>query len=409
MTQDNALKVLQSGKNVFLTGEPGSGKTYTINLFTNWLRGQDKRFAVTASTGIAATHINGLTIHSWCGLGIKDHITDQHIAAIMGKSFLVRKMTNAQVLIIDEISMLSAETLDNVDRILRHVRDNNMTDRPFGGLQVIFVGDFFQLPPISKKGPVKFAFEAESWKAANPTVCYLTEQHRQSDQEFLDILTAMRSGTITENHKDILRQTKSFFKPSTKLYTHNVEVDQLNQTELSKIDGEERTYKMTEEGVPFLCSVLKKSCLSPEKLVLRIGAEVMFTRNNFDEGYVNGTLGKVIEYGSNGMPIVLTRDGQRIMARYAEWSIEDTVASISQVPLRLAWAITVHKSQGMSLDEAAIDLEKAFEFGQGYVAISRVRSLDGLHLEGINDKAFQMHPKVIEKDKEFRSQSEGIN
>lgn len=413
MTQDKALEILKTGANVFLTGEPGSGKTYTVNKFIEWCKQNGKRVAVTASTGIAATHINGKTIHSWCAMGIKEKVTEADIATIMTKPYAVEAMEDADVLIIDEISMLSGNALDNVDLILQKVRTSFMDTKPFGGLQVVFVGDFFQLPPVSKRGvePAKFAFESEAWKNAALTICYLTEQHRQEDKDFLEVLTQMRSGKITEGSKFLLKN-KAFGakeRPETKLFTHNLEVDDLNRTELMKIDGEERTFVMESGGVPFLVDTLKKQCLSPERLVLRVGAKVMFTRNNFEEDYVNGTLGTVVDYTSNGMPIVETKDGRIICVKYAEWSIEDTKAWISQVPLRLAWAITVHKSQGMSLDEACIDLSKCFEYGQGYVALSRVRSLAGLCLDGINDHAFLMHPKVVEMDKEFRKLSEENN
>lgn len=406
MRQSDALKVLKSGKNVFLTGEPGSGKTYTVNQFTSWLEASYRPYAVTASTGIAATHIEGVTIHSWTGLGIKELITDQHVEDIKEKEYLVRKMMSAEVLIIDEISMLSAQAIDNIDRILRGVRTPFMAEsKPFGGLQIVFVGDFFQLPPVAKDGrKVQFAFESEAWKLASPEVCYLTEQHRQSDELFLEILTSMRKGNVKQSHKDALLR-KPDIKPETKLFTHNVEVDRINNEELGKIDGEQKIFLMTDGGNSFLVETLKKNCLSPQRLVLRIGAVVMFTRNNFDVGYVNGTLGTVTGY-RNGSPVVRTKDGQVIEVDVAEWGIDDGRAWIRQIPLRLAWAITVHKSQGMSLDAARIDLSKAFEYGQGYVAISRVRTLEGLYLEGMNERALEMHPKIVEADAGFRVQSE---
>ena len=321
----------------------------------------------------------------------------------------MRKILNIKVLIIDEISMLHANTLDMVEEVLRQARKESFEEKPFGGIQVVFVGDFFQLPPVSKKAASKFAFEGYAWKSADPVVCYLTEQHRQEDDEFLKILTAMRSGKVKPIHKKNLANKSSKELQPTRLFTHNLEVDAINNAKLLEIDGEEREFVMECSGVPYLVEVLKKSCLSPEHLKLRVGAVVMFTRNNFEEEYVNGTLGTVVEFADNDMPVVETKDGRRITARYAEWSIEDTVAVVSQVPLRLAWAITVHKSQGMSLDSASIDLSKTFEYGQGYVALSRVRSLKGLHLEGINDLAFEMHPRVVEQDKIFRQLSDNID
>ena len=165
---------------------------------------------------------------------------------------------------------------------------------------------------------------------------------------------------------------------------------------------------MTFSGQQDVADILRRSCLAPEKLVLKKGAQVMFVKNNFDEGYVNGTQGTVVDFDSEGFPIVKTFSGQKILARYAGWSIEEdnkVVAQISQIPLRLAWAITVHKSQGMNLDAAQIDLSKCFLEGMGYVAISRLRSFAGLKILGINDLAFCVHEKAIDMDKEFREDS----
>jgi len=404
MTQDRALEILKSGVNVFLTGEPGAGKTHTVNRFVEWMRMQGRGYAITASTGIAATHIGGTTIHSWAGMGIKRKISENAIATLQSNEFTMRRICSPRVLIIDEISMLDATFIDNLDYVLQEVRQSPL---PFGGMQVIFVGDFFQLPPVVKEGEMRFAFESDSWKAAAPQVCYLTEQHRQSDGEFLDILSSMRAGTITEAHKARLAKAikEPEDQPETCLFTHNVDVDRVNEVELGRIEGEAHSFRMESGGVPFLVERLKSSCLAPETLMLKVGATVMFVRNNFDEGYVNGTIGHVVGFDGFGYPVVETKDGRRIVPEMAEWKIEEhgrSVAHIRQIPLRLAWAITVHKSQGMSLDAASVDLSRAFECGQGYVAISRVRTLEGLHLEGINEKAFEMHPKVVEMDKIFR-------
>lgn len=402
MTQSEALEILKSGKNVFLTGEPGSGKTHTIGLFTEWLREQGREYAVTASTGIAATHINGTTIHSWAGIGIKRET--KNIDVNRFHEIMVKNIQRAKTLIIDEVSMLDATTIDLVDFVLRELRAGWGA---FGDIQIVFVGDFFQLPPVvTDSTKTFFAFESDAWKKAAPVTCYLTEQHRQSDQVFLEILSSMRNGTTTPNHRKILMEKViAASKDATILYTHNVDVDRVNDDELAKLGGETRTNRASVSGIPFLVERLMKSCLSPEMLRLKVGARVMFTKNNFDVGYVNGTIGVVTRF-RNGNPVVLTSWGEEIYPEPERWTFEEygiTKASFTQIPLRLAWAITVHKSQGMSLDEAVVDLSKAFEYGQGYVAISRVRSLSGLTLTGLNDKTFMMHPKVIEQDKIFRA------
>lgn len=413
MTQDDALDILKSGANVFLTGEPGSGKTHTINAYIRYLKEHGISPSVTASTGIAATHIGGMTIHSWSGIAIKRYLSAQDLDEMGMREPLVRRMRAAQVLIIDEVSMLDGRTLGMVDLVAQTLRRN---EEPFGGLQVVLVGDFFQLPPIAarEEGPAQFCFDAPAWQRLNPIVCYLSEQHRQEDVTFLSTLTAIRRGEIDESVYECFeeRRTDPEDHPEgvPRLYTHNIDVDARNAEELAAIEEDTHVYRMLTQGKANLIEQMKKSCLSPETLELKEGAAVMFTKNNFDAGYVNGTLGIVtgIEEDTE-YPIVTTRDGETITVQPAEWAIEDegkVLARINQIPLRLAWAITVHKSQGMSMDAAIMDLGRAFEYGQGYVALSRVRSLSGLHLLGMNQRALEVHPLVLMKDRLFREQSD---
>lgn len=409
MTQDKALEVLKSGANVFLTGEAGAGKSYTIERFIEWAEKAGKSVAVTASTGIAASHIDGCTIHSRSGLGIRRGLTEEQVQGVGRNPFVVEKIKGTDVLIIDEISMLDAVTVNDISNILKVVHGKL---QQFGGIQVIFVGDFFQLPPVvkDKRDEMRFAFESEAWIGAQPEICYLTEQHRQNDMEFLAILSAMRRGQVTSEHKKTLLACQTTERPETKLFTHNEDVDRLNKSELDKLPGKLHTFTMQEWGVEKLIETLKRGCLSPEKLELKEGAKVMFTRNNTSAGYVNGSIGEVIRFTKQGDPVIKLATGLEIIPELAEWKYrqkkgqkKETKAYIKQLPLRLAWAITVHKSQGMSLDFAEVDLSRAFEFGQGYVAISRVRSLAGLHLSGINNQtSFMMHPRVLEMDIKFR-------
>jgi hypothetical protein len=259
-----------------------------------------------------------------------------------------------------------------------------------------------------------FAFHSPAWKSAHIVVCYISEQHRQSDREFLSLLSAIRSDSVIEDHLEILSDRTithdGIPEGITKLFSHNADVDRINNEEIARIDGGVHTFDMESQGPEKLVLGLKKGCLSPERLVLKIGASVMCTKNNPIEGYANGTLGTVIGFDSDeGNPIIETRDGREIVMAPAEWVLEDDGkirARIVQIPLRLAWAITVHKSQGMSLDAAAMDLSGVFEFGQGYVALSRVRSLSGLYLLGINDRVFRVHPEVLDRDAMFREESE---
>ena len=425
MTQAEALAILKTGANVFLTGEPGSGKTHTINEYVKYLRTHGIKPAVTASTGIAATHIGGLTIHSWSGIGIKHRLTKSDLQTIRDNRRVVGRMRKTKVLIIDEISMLSAETFASVERVCRAVLHPN---QPFGGLQVVLVGDFFQLPPIQRRAiatndqnffsdlaedSALFAFGSPTWRELDLTVCYLLEQHRQEDLEFLSALNAIRRNQETEVARACFSTrivTSMPEQSATKLFPHNANVDQINQEELIKLSGEGRTYMMHSHGSPHLVESLMRHCLSPQTLKLKIKAKVMFTKNDPEGKFVNGTLGEVVDFDSvSSQPIIRTRHGQTITAEPAEWVIDDEIkvlASISQYPLRLAWAITVHKSQGMSLDAAIMDLRQCFEYGQGYVALSRVRTLEGLYLLGFNDRALEVHPIVAEQDAHFRAASE---
>lgn len=411
MTQDQAFVILTTGANVFLTGEPGSGKTHTINRYVAWLREHGIEPALVASTGIAATHIGGMTVHSWAGIGILDFLTPRDLDRIVGTERVAKRIAKAKVLIIDEVSMLAANLLGMVDAVCRAVRRN---DAPFGGLQTVLVGDFFQLPPVSRKeGSVHYAFRSAAWMKLDPVVCYLDEQHRQDDTAFLALLSAIRTDAVDEDHVSILASRISTHAdvPSgaVKLFSHNVDVDRINNVQLAKLPGKPKEYAMAATGPEHLVASLVRSCLSPEKLVLKPGAAVMFTRNNPLARFANGTTGTVVgfEKGS-GLPIVETRDGAMITAEPMTWVIDDQgkpLASLLQVPLRLAWAMTIHKSQGMSLDCALMDLSATFEFGQGYVALSRVRRLSGLYLLGCNQKALQVHPEILEQDREFRAAS----
>ncbi len=436
MTQQEAITLLKMGKNVFLTGPAGSGKTYVLNSYITYLKERGVDVAITASTGIAATHLGGMTIHAWSGIGIKDNLSARDLDYLEQQQYLWKRFDKVRVLIIDEISMLKNSTLDMVDRVCKAFKRNQ---KPFGGLQVIFSGDFFQLPPVERYSPkaqmeqiplytdssdeimyefedeikTPFAFTAQSWKDADLHVCYLKEQHRQDDMTLLKVLNEIRSGEVSDDVRELLLEkiTEKDIEDVTKLYTHNIDVDRYNLEQLELIDGEEQIYEMTSHGKASGVEALKRGCLSPEELWIKVGALVMFVKNNPIAGYVNGTIGEVIGFNTDGFPIVQTKEGKEFVAVPQPWAIEDQgkiLAEIYQVPLRLAWAVTIHKSQGMTLDTAHIDLSQAFVAGQGYVALSRVRTLDGLYLKGINRQALEVHPGVLTIDKKFQELSDII-
>lgn len=401
---------MMSGANVFLTGAPGAGKTYTLNLFIKRAKRQGKRVAVTASTGIAASHLGGTTIHSWSGMGILDQLSTDDLKRLGSSDRLIKRYNSTDVLVIDEVSMLHGQRLDMINQLAKVLRGN---DAPFGGLQVILVGDLFQLPPVSRDASnFDFAHLSNAWQELNLKICYLTEQHRQSESnDLLALLKAMRADVFDVIHEEMLRQRLQQ-KPQdhivlTRLFSHNVDVDSINQRHLAALTGSSHTYKSQAKGGKAKVEQLAKSLLAPEELELKVDAEVMFVANNFSEGFVNGSRGRVIAF-KNGFPLVQLLNGRKIEVEPHSWSLmEDgkTRAEIKQLPLRLAWAITIHKSQGMSLDAAEIDLSQAFTPGMGYVALSRVRSLEGLYLKGINNMALSMHPQIHEFDSRIQQSS----
>jgi len=413
MTQDQALKIMKTGVNVFLTGSAGSGKTYLLNKYISYLASHNIPCAVTASTGIAATHMNGMTIHSWSGIGIKNFLGEKELDQLEEKKYLWKRFEKARVLIIDEISMLHASQLDMLEKICRRFKRNN---KPFGGLQIILSGDFFQLPPINKQNENNesgMVFNGKSWQVLNPAICYIEEQHRQEDDILTQILNTIRENKIEEKHFNLLKdrvgiKLKNEIK-ATKLYTHNINVDEINDIELSQIEKEEKVLVMTSNGPEPLVDLLKKSCLAHEKLKLKVGAEVMCIKNNFEVGYVNGSRGKIVDFEKEtGNPIVALYNGKKVILKPEIWAIEEDgkiKASISQIPLRLAWAITIHKSQGMSLDNALIDLSQTFAYGMGYVALSRVRTLEGISLVGLNYNALRVDPVILEFDQDLKNKS----
>ncbi len=473
MRQSSALDILKTGQNVFLTGSAGSGKTYTLNQYIDYLRARRVPVAVTASTGIAATHMNGTTIHSWSGIGIKDELSERDLSNLARKQFLADRLKETAVLIIDEISMLHAKQLNLVNEVLKHVRKK---EAPFGGIQVVVAGDFFQLPPIGSKGESnrdKFAFMSEAWLDAKFRICYLSEQHRQVSAEanggldLDDILNQVRRQEVTFEAIAALENTfdQDVDIKRTRLYTHNLNVNKINDKELAELKGEMKRFEATFEGDGKLVDTLKKTVRTQDDLILKVGAKVMFIKNNNELGVSNGTMGELIGFAAvkvddqkskdkakndakadmaadevmslededsdqddsdklannkkakakakakekpssaQKMPVVRLNSGREVIAEPEEWIIEDetgdVLASYEQVPLCLAWAITIHKSQGMTLDAAEIDLSRTFELGQGYVALSRLKSLAGLKLLGMNTMSLQLDPLARGADKRF--------
>lgn len=410
MNQGLALEVMLSGESVLLTGPAGSGKTFLLNQFIRLAKGEGKHVSVTATTGLAATHLGGTTIHSWAGIGIADELPQgfaDHVSK--GRREIIEK---TDVLIIDEISMLHDYRLDMVDEACRLIRRK---DQPFGGIQIILAGDFFQLPPINRgdKRAGGFVVDSQVWQELDPVICYLQEQHRQDDEALLDILNAMRAGDVRRRHAEQLLERVDVEPKSddvlTELHTVNIDVDKLNQQKLAEINNDEYGFTQVTTGAANYVENLQRSVLAPADLRLKKDAHVMTVKNSPDKRYVNGSLGKVVDFepGTN-YPVVEFLNGRQATIQPDTWELRDgdkKRASISQVPLRLAWAITVHKSQGLTLDAARIDLRKAFVEGMGYVALSRVKSLSNLYLHGINKLALQVSSEAQQIDERLRQKT----
>ena len=409
MDQELALAILLSGWSALLTGAAGTGKTYLLNTFIAQARKRGKKVSVTATTGLAATHLGGNTIHSWSGIGVSDHLPNNFFERLSKTRRDVISKTD--VLIIDEISMLHDFRLDMIDKVLRTVREN---DQPFGGIQLVMSGDFFQLPPVNRPNEQGggFVVYSDAWQELQPAVLYLERQYRQNDEQLLEILTALRTGDVRRHHVEALLARTEVEPPDgdiTELHTVNVDVDDINIQKLAELPGEERSYQQTTTGSKIYVENLQRSVLAPENLVIKLGALVMAVKNSPQKLYANGSIGTVVDFEPlTEYPVVEFRDGRRVTMVPDVWELRDGErkrASISQVPLRLAWAITVHKSQGMTLDAAKIDLRKAFVEGMGYVALSRVRDLDNLYLYGINRRALEVSPDALAIDEVLRQAS----
>ncbi len=410
MKQAIALEILCEGESALLTGPAGTGKTFVLNKFIQIAKAEGKKISVTATTGLAATHLGGATIHAWSGIGIADELKPG-FADHMSKSRreIIEK---TDILIIDEISMLHDFRLDMIDEVCRVVRRR---DEPFGGIQIVMSGDFFQLPPVNRNDTRVggFVVSSEVWRELDPTVLYLEEQFRQDDEALLGILTAMRDDDIRRHHVETLlaRTEVAPDDPQniTELHTVNIDVDSINHTKLKALNTEEFSFQQFTTGGQNYVESLQRSVLAPAELTLRKGALVMAVKNSPQRTYANGSIGTVVDFEpGTEYPVVEFRSGRTVTMVPESWELRDgdkKRASISQIPLRLAWAITVHKSQGMTLDAARIDLRKAFVPGMGYVALSRVKNIENLYLYGINRTALTISEDALAIDSVLRDKT----
>lgn len=398
------IESVRAKHNVCITGAAGTGKSFILKM----IKDHFPFVHLTASTGVASVNISGVTIHSWSGIGRATLPLEEIVRFInSGPGTKIRRqIKKAKLLAIDEISMISASIFNLLNQVFKQIREN---DHAFGGIQLVVLGDFFQLPPVSKDNHIDFCFESEAWDEGNFKIFELTEIFRQSDLKFIQLLNNIRHASLNQQDIELLNQRSCLPEPGitpTLLVTHNYQADKINYEMLHNLTNTaEYRYKMQESGKETQINTLKKNCLALEELILKKDAQVMMLKNSLQKhGIINGSIGTIIDFSKDNLPIVKFRNGGIHTISPEEWNIEifnettreiEVIATVKQVPLILAWAITIHKSQGMSLDHVVCDLSQIFAEGQAYVALSRVRSLEGLYIKGLKTSLLKAHPKVI--------------
>jgi len=398
--QNRVLEAVKRGKNIFFTGSAGTGKSFLLKKILGALP-PHHTFA-TASTGVAACHIGGTTLHAFAGIGSGKNPLQQCID-LASRPRVAQQWRACRHLIIDEISMVEGDLFDKLEAVARVVRKS---DDPFGGIQLILCGDFLQLPPVTRPGETrKFCFQAGSWSKCVSSTMQLTDVKRQSDQAFISILQKIRKGLCPDYVTKALLDTRhnKIEKDgviATRLCTHKVDVEDLNVSSLKQLEGDSKIFQSTdsEEGYS---SMLDTQCPVPAKLELKLGAQVILCKNlDVQRGLVNGARGVVTGYdGKNhGNPIVKFVCGVTDTMKTSRFIIRVGPGSTvvrRQIPLKLAWAISIHKSQGMTLDCVEISLAKVFETGQAYVALSRAKSLEGLRVLDFTKACVRVDPRVL--------------
>ena len=391
---------IRDGRNILVTGSAGTGKSRLLKELSTIYKGE---LPVCGSTGIAAVQVGGLTLHSWAGLGLGEGSAEQIAGEILQRQgAALGRIKKAKRLALDEVSMIHGELFEKMDEVFRIVRKN---PAPFGGVQLILFGDFLQLPPVARGKPQAFAFQSAAWERAAIETGMLTQVFRQQDADFSTALNCIRMGEVSEETERMLRSRYQVSdpKPGTRpviVHSHNADVDRENDSLLGGLVGKIEEYVARDSGQAGALANLQKNCLAPGVLRLRKGAQVMLLKNIDPEiGLANGSIGIVEDFvPSNRRPVIRFQNGVRWESEKESWTVkngEELLAERVQHPLRLAWAITAHKSQGMTLDKIRVHLAKVFEYGQAYVALSRARTLDGLFIESTKKGCIKAHPEAV--------------
>ena len=408
--QRQAYDAIIRGDSIFLTGPGGTGKSHLIGLLADRLPALGRTLAITALTGCAAVILGhgAKTFHSWAGIGLGKDPVDKLVTSIRKFTPLRKRWAQTDVLIIDEISMMTPELLELINQIAKVIRKN---EKPMGGLQMIFVGDFLQLPPVAKGGIVRFAFESPVWYEIVKQTIQLKRIFRQNDPVFQTILDEARNGEVSAASLAVLKTRRDLswedepIQP-TLLFSRNMDVDSINSAKLAELGGDVHTYSVktvstgeqTHIDLQRTIEKMDKDTNYVQELTLKIGAQVMLITNlDQEKGLVNGSRGVVTGFKELvNWPIVLFKNNQYLTIEENVWKSEhDKPVERSQIPLRLAYALTIHKAQGATLDCALIDIGmNTFEYGQAYVALSRLKSLESLYIHEVTAGAFRAHPLV---------------
>ncbi len=413
--QNKAYEAFKQGHNLLITGQAGTGKSHLIKKIVDYCNHIEKTVAITAMTGTASSIIGGKTIHSWGSLGIGNREAQYYSERILASWPKKIKWKRCRVLIIDEVSMLTANFFELIEDVARNVRSNS---RPFGGIQLVLIGDFYQLPPVFKASePHKFCFESERWEDVIDQKITLREIIRQKEPIFQKVLSEIRVGRPSRETIDIIRSrigiipnTDTGILP-TIIYSKRDDVDKINEREFNKLASEEileydvhyeitgdKAIKMKDDEYSMWVDIINKDNNYIQTLQLAVGTQVMLLTNlDQERGLVNGSRGIITDF-IDGFPYVrfINCEVEKIVHHSYSYEINATTQIIAkQIPLDLAWCTTIHKSQGQSLDYIKINIGcNIFEYGQTYVALSRVRSLEGLFIEEFDESRIRVNPIV---------------
>lgn len=395
--QSTAFDLLMSGENVFLTGGAGSGKSYLVKEMMKHLT--QAQMPLLASTGAAAVLIGGRTFHSFFGLGIMDGGPDATFQRASMDSKLTSRLKKVEGVIIDEISMISGEALMIAEALSQKARDSNL---PWGGLRVIVVGDFTQLPPVSRTQKRDWCFQNPVWEQSQFQPALLKANQRVSDPFYIHLLNQVRFGKYNQEIIDFLNsklQSGGEDEPGTRLFPRRDQSEVYNQKKLAEIREEEVVIDSIYFGMPKAVESLKRSTPVPERLCLKIGCKVIFLQNDPQKRWINGTQGIVTSIEADEIKVEKLNTQREVSVEKTSLICQDAdgnvIAQVIQFPLNLGYAATIHKSQGATMDELWCDLGALWEPGQAYVALSRLRESQGLKLIRWNPRSIIVDPAVL--------------